>query len=126
MNNKPAAFRLAIWTSLAFASLHYGWGEKCAGNAPTVKQTQVGFAKPPKFLVEVQNNCPMCPVIDIHLRCGSFQQALVSPRLLKVVRKDDCVVNNGLPLAPMQKLSFSYSHQKYLMMQPSIWFFQCE
>jgi hypothetical protein len=102
-----------------------GLGANCAANSPTVQQTQVGFGDPPKFMVEVQNNCPMCPVINIHLNCGNFPQHLVNPRLLKVLRYDDCVINGGLPLAPSQKLSFNYSHQKFLM-HPTTWYFQCE
>lgn len=102
-----------------------GLGAKCATNAPSVQQTQVGNGNPPRFMVEVQNNCPMCPVINIHLKCGSFPQALVNPRLLKVVAPEDCVVNGGLPLSPLQRFSFNYSHQKYLM-HPSSWSFQCE
>ena len=104
-----------------------GRGGKCGASehAPTVQQTQVGTGKAPKFAVEVRNNCPMCPVIDVHLRCGSFPQALVNPRLLKVVGFDDCVVNAGLPLQPLQRLSFNYTHSKYLL-RPNLWFFQCE
>ncbi|KAF9688320.1 hypothetical protein SADUNF_Sadunf02G0185200 [Salix dunnii] len=116
---------LLFTVSLTFPSLIHSLGAKCAANAPSVQQTQVGNGYPPKFMVEVQNNCPMCPVINIHLKCGSFPQALVNPRLLKVVAPDDCVVNGGLPLSPLQKISFNYSHQKYLM-QPSSWSFQCE
>ncbi|CAB4294183.1 unnamed protein product [Prunus armeniaca] len=122
------AFKLLLWTSLTFASLiPHGWGEKCTNNgqAPTVQQTQVGFGSSPKFMVMVNNKCPMCPIIDIHLKCGSFPQALVNPRLLKVLGVDDCVINSGLPLAPLQTFSFNYSHQKYLM-YPKIWSFQCE
>ncbi|KAM5569885.1 uncharacterized protein ABKV19_017080 [Rosa sericea] len=122
------AFKLLLWTSLTFASLLcHGWGEKCTTNnhAPTVQQSQVGFGSSPTFMVEVQNNCPMCPVINLHLKCGSFPQTLVNPRLLKVLSNNDCVVNSGLPLAPLQKISFNYSHQMYLM-SPKIWYFQCE
>ncbi|KAL6344410.1 hypothetical protein AAG906_039666 [Vitis piasezkii] len=100
-------------------------GAKCSADGPTVNQTQVGFGNPPKFMVEVHNNCAMCPVIDVHIKCGNFSQALVSPRLFKVLGHDNCVVNAGLPLPPLQKFSFNYSHQKYPM-SPSIWYFQCE
>lgn len=144
---KHQFLKLLAFTSLALSSLHYGtqftslysfWvqtlkslfnvaglGAKCGSNGPTIQQTQVGYGNPPKYIVEVYNRCPMCPVINIHLKCGSFPQALVSPRLLKVVAFDDCVVNGGLPLAPLQKFSFSYSHSKYLM-PLATWSFQCE
>ncbi|KAJ6390161.1 hypothetical protein OIU77_024390 [Salix suchowensis] len=116
---------LLFTASLTFPSLIHSLGAKCAADAPSVQQTQVGNGYPPKFMVQVQNNCPMCPVINIHLKCGGFPQALVNPRLLKVVAPDDCVVNGGLPLSPLQKISFNYSHQKFLM-HPSSWSFQCE
>lgn len=67
----------------------------------------------------------MCPVINVHLNCGNFPQRLVNPRLLKVLGGSDCVVNSGLPLAPLQKFSFNYSHSKFLM-HPTTWYFQCE
>ncbi|KAJ6710819.1 hypothetical protein OIU74_011646 [Salix koriyanagi] len=76
---------LLFTASLTFPSLIHSLGAKCAADAPSVQQTQVGNSYPPKFMVEVQNNCPMCPVINIHLKCGGFPQALVNPRLLKVV-----------------------------------------
>ncbi|GLU01084.1 hypothetical protein SLE2022_184100 [Rubroshorea leprosula] len=106
--------------------LHTGWAVKCSSkDGPSVQQTQTGFGRPPTFMVEVQNKCPTCPVINVHLKCGSFSQALVNPRLLKVVAYGDCVINSGLPFQPLQKFSFNYTHQKYLM-QPSTWNFQCE
>ncbi|CAK7348096.1 unnamed protein product [Dovyalis caffra] len=122
---KQQVFAFLFFTSLTLSSLIHCLRAKCATNAPSVQQTQVGNGNTPKFMVEVHNNCPMCPVIDIHLKCGNFSQALVNPRLLKVLAPDDCVVNEGLPLSPLQKISFNYSHQKYLM-QPSSWYFQCE
>ncbi|KAJ7957321.1 Protein TAPETUM DETERMINANT 1 like [Quillaja saponaria] len=117
-----------LWISLTLASLfHHGWalGAKCDMNSPTLQQTQVGFGNPPIYMVEVQNNCPLCPVINIHLKCGNFSQSLVNPRLLKVLAYDNCVINGGLPLAPSQKFTFNYSHPKFLM-RPTTWFFQCE
>lgn len=102
-----------------------GWGAKCDTKTPTVQQVQVGFGEPPKFAVEVRNICPMCPAIDIHVKCGNFSQALVNPRLLKVLGYDDCIINGGLPLAPLQKLSFTYSHHKFLITL-KVWHFQCE
>ncbi|EEF46723.1 uncharacterized protein At1g05835 [Ricinus communis] len=118
-------FKFLLWISLACSSLHYGLGTKCETKAPAIQQTQVGYGYPPTFMVQVYNSCPMCPVINIHLKCGSFPQALVNPRLLKVLAFDDCVINGGLPLAPLQKFSFNYSHQQYLL-HPATWYFQCE
>lgn len=102
--------------------------EKCEGKGPSLKQTQVGGGfgnRPPKFTVEIQNKCEMCPVIDVHVKCGNFSQALVNPRLFRVLSFDDCIINNAAPLGPLQKISFNYSHPKYEM-YPSIWYFQCE
>ncbi|KAM7252997.1 hypothetical protein ACFE04_025615 [Oxalis oulophora] len=99
--------------------------EKCQKNPPTVEQSQVGNANPPKYMVVVENKCPMCPVMNIHLKCGGFLQSLVTQRLVKVVSYDDCVVNSGLPLRPFQNFSFTYTHSKYLL-HPSNWSFQCE
>ncbi|XP_042491787.1 uncharacterized protein At1g05835 [Macadamia integrifolia] len=117
--------KLVIGVLLALATLHNGWGLKCSSNSPTVTQTQVGFGNPPKFMVEVQNSCPICPAIDVHVKCGSFNQALVNPRLFKVLGYNNCVVNGGLPLAPLAKISFNYSHPKFIL-SPSSWYFQCE
>ncbi|KAF8402251.1 hypothetical protein HHK36_013203 [Tetracentron sinense] len=123
---KQPSFKVVFCALLALASLlPNGRGAKCGANNPTVRQTQLGFGNPPKFMVEVQNNCQMCPAIDIHVKCGSFSQALVNPRIFKVLGYNDCVVNGGLPLAPMQKISFNYSHHKFLM-STSTWYFQCE
>ncbi|GAY48875.1 hypothetical protein KPL70_008842 [Citrus sinensis] len=121
------AFKLLLWCScLTFASLlDQGKGEKCSKYSPTLQQTQVGFGSPPTFMARVHNNCPMCPVINIHLKCGNFSQALVNPRLLKVISYNNCVVNSGFPLSPLQTFSFNYSHPKYVM-QPATWSFQCE
>ncbi|XP_058093583.1 uncharacterized protein At1g05835 [Magnolia sinica] len=119
--------KLALWAFLAAASilLRGCCGASCGINRPTVQQTQVGRGNPPKFTVEIRNNCQTCPAINIHIKCGNFSQALVNPKLFRVLAYDDCVVNSGLPLAPLQKLSFSYSHQKFLMSLRT-WYFQCE
>ncbi|KAJ0035931.1 hypothetical protein Pint_25566 [Pistacia integerrima] len=125
------SFKLLLWSCLAFASLQNHIGlcrvEKCSGisNAPTLTQTQVELGNPPKYKAQVQNKCPMCPIINIHLECGNFSQALVNPRFLKVISSNDCVVNSGLPLAPLQIFSFNYSHNKYAM-HLTTWSFQCE
>ncbi|KAL5703185.1 hypothetical protein ACHQM5_028309 [Ranunculus cassubicifolius] len=102
-----------------------GKSARCSGENPTVEQTQVGFGKPPKFLVEIRNNCQMCPVIDLHVKCGNFPQALVKQRIFKVLGRNDCVVNAGFPLAPLEKISFNYSHPRFVL-SPSTWYFQCE
>lgn len=151
---KEKLFKFILWTFLTFSSLYFGLGSlslisfllfclyynwlifhlhihtagldaKCEKYGPKLQQTRVSNTSPPKFMVEVYNSCPMCPLINIHLNCGNFPQSLVSPRLLKVLGHDDCVVNGGLPLQPLQKFSFNYSHPKYPF-HPATWYFQCE
>ncbi|KAK1318192.1 Uncharacterized protein QJS10_CPB04g01375 [Acorus calamus] len=117
---------LLLWALLTASGVHHGLGARCGNNIPTVKQSQLGSDRIPKFIVEVKNNCAMCPVIDIHVKCGNFSQTLVNMKLFKVVGYDDCIVNQGLPLAPLQKLSFSYSNHHMIPMTVKTWFFQCE
>jgi len=67
-----------------------GLGANCAANSPTVQvvqQTQVGFGEHPKFMLEVQNKCPMCPVINIHLNCRNFTIYLNINNSLQVLIK---------------------------------------
>nr|CAD1837982.1 unnamed protein product [Ananas comosus var. bracteatus] len=48
---------------------------------------------------------------DIHVACGWFSSArLINPRLFRRLRFDDCLVNDGRPLAPGQSLSFQYAN----------------
>ncbi|XP_008800963.1 uncharacterized protein At1g05835 [Phoenix dactylifera] len=120
--------KLLSWASILvalFLILHHGWAARCEANIPIVQQIQVGFSKPPKFMVVVQNSCPMCPAIDVHLQCAAFPQSLADPRVFRVVGYDDCVVDGGLPLAPLQKISFNYTHERFSMSLKS-WSFQCE
>lgn len=112
-------------TGIFFFFFCAGLAAHCKKNIPMVQQIQVGFGKPPTFMVVVQNSCPMCPAIDVHLKCAAFTQSLVDPRVFRVVRYDDCVVGGGLPLAPLQKISFNYTHEKFILSLKS-WSFQCE
>lgn len=96
---------------------------RCVKNVPSINQTEIGKTK---YRVEVKNNCGTCPVIDVHVKCGNFSQQLVNPKLLKVLKLDDCIVNYGLPLLPLQSITFNYSHQTMYPLYPSTWYFQCE
>ncbi|KNA10136.1 hypothetical protein SOVF_147190 [Spinacia oleracea] len=96
---------------------------RCVKNVPSVKQTQVGKGK---YRVDVKNNCGTCPVIDVHVKCGNFSQSEVDPKLFKVLKFDDCVVNYGLPLLPLQIISFNYTHPTKYPLHPNTWYFQCE
>ncbi|OAY80809.1 TPD1 protein [Ananas comosus] len=66
----------------------------------------------PTYTVEVLNACASgCAVSDIHVACGWFSSArLINPRLFRRLRFDDCLVNDGRPLAPGQSLSFQYAN----------------
>ncbi|XP_020247244.1 uncharacterized protein At1g05835-like [Asparagus officinalis] len=118
-------FLLALSLLLLLLQLPHGRAAKCLKSIPSVKQTQTGFGHPPKFTVTITNSCPMCPVIEVHVKCGDFPQSLVSPMVFRVVRFDDCVANAGLPLAPLQSVSFNYTHQRFNM-APKSWSYQCE
>ncbi|XP_074287133.1 uncharacterized protein At1g05835 [Silene latifolia] len=126
MQHQLSLFKLLLTCFLLF--LHSSNGSvistsRCMKNGPSVNQTQVGKAR---FRVDVVNNCGTCPVTDIHVKCGKFPQSLVDPKLFKVLKFDDCVVNSGLPLLPLQTLSFNYSRRTKFPLNPSSWFFQCE
>ncbi|KAL1200335.1 hypothetical protein V5N11_034080 [Cardamine amara subsp. amara] len=100
--------KLLLWSSLALLLLQIGSGEKCGSksNEPTVRQTQVKWRERMKFRVE----------------------SLVDPTLLRVLSSSagNCVVNDGLPLSPMQTLSFNYSNSHQFALRPLSWSFQCE
>lgn len=109
-----------------------GFGEKCDSKSsePMVRQTQVKLVGEgnKKFRVEVMNKCPMCPIINLRLKCQGFPQPLVDPTLLRVLSSSagNCVVNDGLPLSPMETLSFNYSNSYQFALRPLSWSFQCE
>ncbi|CAD5165993.1 unnamed protein product [Musa acuminata subsp. malaccensis] len=117
--------KLAPLLAVVFLLTSHGSAARCRDDKPRVQQTQVGFGEPPRFVVVVQNSCPMCPAVDVHINCGGFPQSLADPKVLMVIGYDDCVVNGGLPLAPLQKLSFNYTHERFGM-SPKSWFLQCE
>ncbi|XP_010522206.1 PREDICTED: uncharacterized protein At1g05835 [Tarenaya hassleriana] len=127
------SLKLLLWSCLALLALQRGMGAKCGGksNAPTVRQRQEigGGGGGTKFRVEIRNNCPTCPVINLHLRCKGFTQSAVDPSVLRLVSsssRGDCVANDGLPLGPFQAFSFSYTHSLPFPLFPSSWSFQCE
>ncbi|KAJ6837334.1 putative TPD1 protein-like protein 1A [Iris pallida] len=72
----------------------------------------------PTYTVQILNECVEgCSIGRIHLSCGWFSSArLVNPRVFKRLRFDDCVVNDGRPLANGATLSFQYANSfKYPM-----------
>nr|VDD08397.1 unnamed protein product [Brassica rapa] len=124
------SLKFLLWSSLALLLLQTGFGEKCDSKSsePTVRQTQVKLGEGKKFRVEVMNKCPMCPIINLRLKCQGFPQSLVDPTLLRVLSSSagNCVVNDGLPLSPMETLSFNYSSSNQFALSPLSWSFQCE
>ncbi|GLJ46240.1 hypothetical protein SUGI_0974270 [Cryptomeria japonica] len=111
-------FQVVFWITMAALLLTYGDDGvegKCMPNGMMVSQTQVGFSSPPRFKVVIHNTCSKCPAINVHVNCGKFSQELANPQVFKVVGYDDCVVYGGLPLSPLQTVSFTYAHAKFPM-----------
>ncbi|KAK2984697.1 hypothetical protein RJ640_014034 [Escallonia rubra] len=90
------------------------WGDKCSKSDIVINQ---GPTAPlpsgiPTYTVEIMNVCVNgCDIAGIHLSCGWFSSArLINPRIFKRLRYNDCVVNDGKPLANGRALSFQYAN----------------
>ncbi|CAI9113152.1 OLC1v1013700C1 [Oldenlandia corymbosa var. corymbosa] len=90
------------------------WGDKCSISDVVINQ---GPTEPlpngiPTYTVEIMNVCVTgCDISGIHLSCGWFSSArLISPRIFKRVRYDDCLVNEGKPLINGRTISFQYAN----------------
>ncbi|XP_068304930.1 TPD1 protein homolog 1-like [Pyrus communis] len=66
----------------------------------------------PTYTVEIMNMCVTgCDISHIHLTCGWFSSArLVNPKIFKRLRYNDCLVNDGKPLANGGTVSFQYAN----------------
>ncbi|KAG6470517.1 hypothetical protein ZIOFF_071590 [Zingiber officinale] len=68
----------------------------------------------PTYTVSVLNLCSVsggCAVGHIHLSCGAFSSArLINPRVFRRLRINDCLLNDGLPMAPGSVVSFQYAN----------------
>ncbi|ESQ33526.1 hypothetical protein EUTSA_v10009407mg [Eutrema salsugineum] len=66
----------------------------------------------PAYTVQIFNACVSgCKIAEIHVSCGWFSSVrLVNPRVFRRLCYDDCLVNDGQPLAPGQTLSFQYAN----------------
>ncbi|KAK4740823.1 hypothetical protein SAY87_024411 [Trapa incisa] len=55
----------------------------------------------PTYTVEIVNMCATgCSILDIHVSCGWFSSAkLINPRIFRRLSYNDCIVNDGKPLA---------------------------
>ncbi|XP_074374879.1 TPD1 protein homolog 1-like [Apium graveolens] len=90
------------------------WGDKCSRADILINQ---GPAAPlptgiPTYTVEIINVCVTgCDIAGIHLSCGWFSSIrLVNPRIFKRLGYNDCIVNDGKPLANGRTLSFQYAN----------------
>ncbi|XP_057544048.1 TPD1 protein homolog 1-like [Amaranthus tricolor] len=66
----------------------------------------------PTFTVQILNaNVEGCNIGNIHVSCGWFSSArLVDPNVFRRLSYDDCLVNDGDPLAAGESLSFQYAN----------------
>ncbi|XP_010251330.1 PREDICTED: protein TAPETUM DETERMINANT 1-like [Nelumbo nucifera] len=107
-------FLLILYTAEALIEPNRIWGEKCSKSDIVVSQ---GPTAPlpngiPTYTVEVMNVCVTgCNISGIHLNCGWFSSArLINPHVFKRLRYNDCLVNDGKPLANGATLSFQYAN----------------
>ncbi|XP_040985814.1 protein TAPETUM DETERMINANT 1-like [Juglans microcarpa x Juglans regia] len=89
-------------------------GEKCSRSDIVVNQ---GPTPPlpsgiPTYTVEIMNVCVSgCDISSIHLSCGWFSSAhLINPKIFRRLRYNECLVNDGKPLANGRTLSFQYAN----------------
>ncbi|KAL4192032.1 hypothetical protein AMTRI_Chr06g170220 [Amborella trichopoda] len=66
----------------------------------------------PTYTVQVLNVCASGhPISAIHLACGWFSSArMVNPSTFRRLGYNDCLLNDGGPLAPGSSLSFQYAN----------------
>lgn len=75
----------------------------------------------PMFQVSVINNCLTCAMQNVHIACGDFASAVaVDPAIFKKLDYNDCILNNGYPIAPMTLLYFEYASSFSYPMQVSV------
>ncbi|KAJ8637334.1 hypothetical protein MRB53_011601 [Persea americana] len=89
-------------------------GDSCSPSAIALYQ---GATSPlpngiPTYTVQILNVCISgCTVSNIHVSCGWFSSArMINPRIFRRMRYNDCLVNDGGPLAPGGSLSFEYAN----------------
>ncbi|XP_042948220.1 protein TAPETUM DETERMINANT 1-like isoform X1 [Carya illinoinensis] len=89
-------------------------GEKCTRSDIVVNQ---GPTPPlpsgiPTYTVEIMNVCVSgCDISSIHLSCGWFSSAqLINPKIFRRLGYNECLVNDGKPLANGRTLSFKYAN----------------
>ncbi|ESQ30045.1 hypothetical protein EUTSA_v10012135mg [Eutrema salsugineum] len=65
----------------------------------------------PVFAVEINNQCDWkCKISHIHINCGNFSSLTpVDPHIFRRLSYDNCLVNDGKPLAYGASLTFTYA-----------------
>ncbi|KAG0493057.1 hypothetical protein HPP92_006455 [Vanilla planifolia] len=68
----------------------------------------------PTYTVNVMSTCPErsgCAMARIHLSCGWFSTARqINPGVLRRLRFNDCLLNDGRPLQSGFSVSFQYAN----------------
>ncbi|XP_065622146.1 TPD1 protein homolog 1-like [Quercus suber] len=99
-------------TSLPNQKLHIQGGD-CLKNYIQVTQGTTGNlpSGTPIYSVQITNECPRdCSIAQIHLSCDSFaSELLMNPMIFRKLGINDCLVNNGKPLANGASISFKYA-----------------
>lgn len=87
-------------------------GKKCTQGEIVIAQSQIGtLFGSPIYKVEITNTCASGNTIsNLHLHCGWFSSAtLINPKTFKRLAYDDCLVNDGQPIAAGLTVSFQYT-----------------
>ncbi|KAI4323102.1 hypothetical protein L6164_022734 [Bauhinia variegata] len=73
------------------------------------------------FSVQILNECPTdCKISELYLSCGQFSsEKLIPPTIFKRVGDDQCLVNNGMPIAAGSVVSFEYANKNQFPLQVS-------
>ncbi|XP_020084953.1 TPD1 protein homolog 1-like [Ananas comosus] len=90
-------------------------GDECSSLDDIVVQQGPGKPLPngiPTYTVVVLNACVQeCAISQIHLSCGWFSSAReINPRIFRRLGYNDCLVNDGRPLANGFSISFQYAN----------------
>ncbi|KAG6471958.1 hypothetical protein ZIOFF_069411 [Zingiber officinale] len=91
-------------------------GDQCSMDDIVVYQGATGPLPSgiPTYTVSVLNLCSVsggCSLGNIHLRCAAFSSArLINPRIFRRLSINDCLLNDGRPLAPGSVVSFQYAN----------------
>lgn len=66
----------------------------------------------PTFSVQIFNLCTVgCPISNVHVACGWFASAkLINPKVFRRLNFNDCLVNDGKPIAYGDSITFQYAN----------------